>query len=75
MAVTSMILNSTLVLETSNGVDDNGNEKWTKKSFQGVKTDANVELIHDVATAISGVLGVTTRGFHLMNKVVLTKTV
>lgn len=75
MAVTSAILNSTLVIEASNGVDDNGNEKWTKKSFQGVKTDANVEFIHDVATAISGVLGVNTRGFHLMNKVVLTKTV
>lgn len=72
MAVTSTILNTALVIEVSNGLDNNGNKKWKKLTFQGVKQEAPLQNIYDVAVEFNIALGLEARGFHLTQNVGLT---
>lgn len=56
MAVQRLVTSTSLQLEVQNGVDSNGDPKYTKKSFSGLKADAADEDILAVGQAISSVL-------------------
>ena len=40
MAVKRLVASTSLQLEVQNGVDSDGNPKYTKKSFSGLKANA-----------------------------------
>lgn len=65
MAVSKEISTSSLAIEVENGVDKEGNTIYTKKSFSGVKNNADPEKVYAVAEAIKGVLGANTRLYYL----------
>ncbi len=65
MAVTKNIETASLSIEIQKGVDKAGDPTYTKKSFSGVRTDADAENVYAVAEAIKGVLSANTRSFFL----------
>lgn len=65
MAVKKLPATISLVLEVQNGVDSNGNPKYSKKSFSGVKAGSDPENVLAVGTAISAVLANDTNGCYL----------
>lgn len=56
MAVKRLVASTSLQLEVQNGVDSDGNAKYTKKSFSGLKANAADEDILAVGQAIGDVL-------------------
>ena len=56
MAVKRLVASTSLQLEVQNGVDSDGNPKYTKKSFSGLKANAADEDILAVGQAIGDVL-------------------
>lgn len=56
MAIKRLISSTSLQLEVQRGVDSDGNPKYTKKSFSGLKPDAADADIFTVGEAISDVL-------------------
>jgi hypothetical protein len=65
MAVTKTINASALLIEIESGKDSSGNTTYKKKTFSNVRTDADMQNVYDVATAIKNVLGVQTRDFFI----------
>ena len=65
MAVKKLPTTISLALEVQNGVDSNGNPKYSKKSFSGVKADSDPANVLAVGTAISEVLANDTNGCYL----------
>lgn len=65
MAVSKLLLSTSLVLDVESGVDNNGNPIFRKKSFSGLASDATNENILAVALAIKDVLGGPTRSIAL----------
>jgi hypothetical protein len=65
MAVNKVISASSLVIEIENGTDTKGNTIYRKKTFSGLKTDADAQDIFDVSKAIQGVLSVSTKDTYL----------
>ena len=60
MALSKLIVSTSLSIEVENGVDASGDPKYTKKTFSDVKSDAALENIYDVAQAIKNVLNAST---------------
>lgn len=56
MAMSTQVVNASLSIEVENGVDAAGDPKYKKKTFSGLKTDANTQNVYDVALAIKDVL-------------------
>ena len=56
MAVKRLVASTSLQLEVQNGVDSDGNPKYTKESFSGWKANAADEDILAVGEAIGDVL-------------------
>ena len=71
MAATKKISSTTLVIETNQGKDKKGNDLYVKKSFSGIKTDADVQKVYAVAEAIKGVLANGAKAYYLRDTSVL----
>ncbi|WP_099188501.1 DUF1659 domain-containing protein [Tepidibacter mesophilus] len=54
MAVTAIPTASAIKVKYSLGLDEKGNEKFKRKSFGNVKTDAIDQDVFDVAKALNG---------------------
>lgn len=65
MAVNKVLDNVSLSIETQSGVDKSGDPTFTKKTFSGLRKDAVIENVYDVAEAIKGVLEARTRNYLL----------
>ncbi|MBE6049161.1 MAG: DUF1659 domain-containing protein [Clostridium sp.] len=65
MAANKIINTTSLQVEIANGKDSNGNTTYKKKTFSNINVNASSQDIYDVATAIKGVLGVSTRDFYI----------
>lgn len=65
MAVKKLSTSISLSLEVQNGTDSNGNPKYAKKSFSGVKSTADPADVLAVGKAISAVLANDTDGCYL----------
>lgn len=65
MAVVKNLETTTLSLEVENGVDKGGKTVYAKKSFSGVKNNADAEKINAVAQGISSILKQPTRYFYV----------
>ncbi|PFJ17402.1 hypothetical protein COD67_09540 [Bacillus cereus] len=53
MAVETIVMDLTLRLVLNNGLDKNGKTAFKNKQFKRVKTNANLEQIHNVARALA----------------------
>ena len=53
MAVESIVMDLTLRLVLSNGLDKNGKTLLKNKQFKRVKTNANLEQVNNVARALA----------------------
>ncbi|KAA0764934.1 DUF1659 domain-containing protein [Bacillus sp. SH5-2] len=53
MAVETIVMDLTLRLVLNNGLDKNGKTVFKNKQFKGVKTNANLEQVHNVARALA----------------------
>lgn len=71
MAVSKSLSTTALAIEIESGVDSNGQTTYSKKSFSGVRGDADPEKVYAVADAIKGVLGANTRYYYLTEVSVL----
>ena len=60
MAISTVVADTSLTIEVQNGVDEAGDPKWSKKTFSGVKADAENQDIYDTAEAIKTVLSADT---------------
>ncbi len=65
MAVTKTIETSSLQIEIESGKDASGNTTYRKKTFSNVRTNADVQNVYDVASAIKNVLSVGTGDFYI----------
>ena len=65
MAVKKLPTTISLALEVQNGVDSDGNPKYSKKSFSGVKAGLDPADILEVDTAISAVLENGSNGCYI----------
>ena len=61
MAIQKLASTSSFQIEIENGTDSNGNPVYRKKTFSNVKTDADLQNIFDVASAIKDVIDAGTR--------------
>lgn len=53
MAVETIVMDLTLRLVLNNGLDKNGKTTLKNKQFKRVKTNANLEQVHNVARALA----------------------
>ncbi|EJS78517.1 DUF1659 domain-containing protein [Bacillus cereus] len=53
MAVETIVMDLTLRLVLNNGLDKNGKPSFKNKQFKRVKTNANLEQVHNVARALA----------------------
>lgn len=53
MAVETIVMDLTLRLVLNNGLDKNGKTVFKNKQFKLVKTNANLEQVHNVARALA----------------------
>ena len=65
MAVVKLPTSISLAISVQNGVDSNGDPKYSKKSFSGVKSDADPANILAVGNAIAAVLENESNGCYL----------
>lgn len=65
MAVNKILETTTLSIEVEKGVDKEGNTLYGKKTFSGIKNNADIEKINAVAEGISSVLNENTRYFYV----------
>lgn len=65
MAVLKLPTSISLSIKIANGVDSNGNVKFSSKSFSGVKEDADPADVLEVGRAICDVLDNETNGCYL----------
>ena len=65
MAVKKLPTSISLAISVQNGVDSNGDPKYSKKSFSGVKAGSDPADVLAVGTAISAVLANDTNGCYL----------
>ena len=65
MAVKKLPTSISLSIKVANGVDSNGNVKFSSKSFSGVKADAAPDDVLAVGQAICEVLDKETNGCYL----------
>lgn len=65
MAVKKLPTSISLAISVQNGVDSNGDPKYSKKSFSGVKADADPANVLAVGQAISTVLENESNGCYL----------
>ena len=65
MAVKKLPTSISLAISVQNGVDSNGDPKYSKKSFSGVKSDADPANILAVGNAIAAVLENESNGCYL----------
>ena len=65
MAVNKLPTSVSLAISVQNGVDANGDPKYSKKSFSGVKSDADPANILAVGNAIAAVLENESNGCYL----------
>ena len=56
MAISSIVTDASFSIEVANGVDAAGDTKYTKKTFGGLKSDADTQNVYDVALAIQNIL-------------------
>ena len=61
MAVTKLASTTSLQIEVESGQDSSGNSTYRKKTFSNVKTDADLQNVFDVASAIKAVIDANTR--------------
>ena len=61
MAVTKLASTTSLQIEVESGQDSSGNATYRKKTFSNVKTDADLQNVFDVASAIKAVIDANTR--------------
>ena len=72
MAVEKLSTSISLSISVQNGFDSNGDAKFSKKSFSGVKADADPANVLAVGHAICEVLENETRGCYLSETSLLT---
>ncbi|HCW54415.1 MAG TPA: hypothetical protein DG753_11915 [Clostridium sp.] len=65
MAVLKLPTNISLSIKVANGVDSNGNVKFSNKSFSGVKSDVDPADVLEVGRAICDILEKETNGCYL----------
>lgn len=65
MAANKILETTTLSIEVENGVDKSGNTVYSKKTFSGVRNNADLDKINAVAEGISTVLSDNTRYYYL----------
>lgn len=65
MTVIKLPTSVSIAISVQNGVDSNGNPKYSKKSFSGVKADADPANVLAVGNAISAVLENESNGCYL----------
>ena len=65
MAVNKLPTSVSLAISVQNGVDSNGDPKYSKKSFSVVKSDADPANILAVGNAIAAVLENESNGCYL----------
>lgn len=65
MAISKMAAAASFQIEIESGTDSSGNTVYKKRTFNNVKTNADLENIYAVADAIKGVLDVNTRNIIL----------
>ena len=63
MAVRKLVSTSTLQIEVATKKDSNGKTVYSKKSFQNLRTNADLQDVFDVASAIEEVINAETRDF------------
>ena len=56
MAISSIVTDASFSIEVANGVDAAGDTKYAKKTFGGLKSDADTQNVYDVALAIQNIL-------------------
>ena len=61
MAIQKLASTSSMQIEVESGKDSSGNTTYKKKTFSNVKTDADLQNVFDVASAIKDVLDADTR--------------
>jgi len=72
MAVNKVLNATSLSIEVQSGTDAAGLPIFKKKSFTGVKVDAAVQNVYDVAVAISGVINNAVRDYYVNDTSKLT---
>lgn len=65
MAVTKTASESSLTIEVQKGLDRAGDPVFVKKTFSGVKNDADAQNVYDVAEAIKGVMEAATKDTYI----------
>lgn len=74
MAATKNATKLNLTIELDSGkLDTKGNKLYSKKSFNYVKTDADIDKVMNTANAIISVLSVETGGIGLNETYVLSE--
>jgi len=71
MATNKVIETTTLSIEVENGVDKGGNTIYTKKTFSGLKNNADAEKLNALAEGISDILKADTRYFYVTETSIL----
>lgn len=65
MAITKVAKSKSLSIEVKSGVDAQGADTYSKKSFANVRNDVEPQDAYDVAEAIKAVLDQPTRSYFL----------
>nr|WP_312289499.1 DUF1659 domain-containing protein [Clostridium chromiireducens] len=65
MAITKVAQTKSLSIEVKSGVDAQGADTYSKKSFANVRKDVDAQNAYDVAEAIKAVLEQPTRAYFL----------
>lgn len=56
MALSSIVVDASFSIEVADGVDAAGDTKYKRKTFGGLKTDADTQNVYDVSLAIQNIL-------------------
>lgn len=65
MAVSKVLDSASFYMEVQNGTDKTGAAVYKKKTFSGIRKDAEPQKVFNVAEAIKTVLSSSTRDYYL----------
>ena len=63
MAVNKSLASATFAMEVQSGTDKTGAAVYKKRTFSGIKKDADPQNVYDMAEAIKAVLNSPTRDY------------
>lgn len=64
MAVSKALESATFSMEVQSGTDKTGAAVYKKRTFSGIKKDADPQNVYDMAEAIKAVLSSPTRDYY-----------